>query len=87
MDHNKVVSLTMFIILKMVWFYCYRICFTFKEELEKLNEQVLYYDTDSVIYSCKPGEVKIPTGVFFGQMTVKRFSVNAAFKASYVLIY
>ena len=38
-------------------------------ELEKLNEQVLYYDTDSVIYSCKPGEVKIPTGVFLGQMT------------------
>ena len=76
----------MFIILIMVWFYCYRICFTFKEELEKLNEQVVYYDTDSVIYSCKP-EVKIPTGVFLGQMTVKRFSVNAAFKASYVLIY
>ena len=71
----------------MVWFYCYRICFTFKEELEKLNEQVLFYDTDSGIYSCKPGEVKIPTGVFLGQMTVKRFSVNAAFKASYVLIY
>ena len=38
-------------------------------ELEKLNEQVLYYDTDSVIYSYKPGEVKIPTGVFLGQMT------------------
>ena len=77
----------MFIILIMVWFYCYRICFTFKEELEKLNEQVVYYDTDSVIYSCKPGEVKIPSGVFLGQMTVKRFFVNAAFKASYVLIY
>ena len=30
---------------------------------------MLYYDTDSVIYSCKPGEVKIPTGVFLGQMT------------------
>ena len=38
-------------------------------ELEKLNEQVLYYDTDSVIYSCKPGEVKIPTGIFLGEMT------------------
>lgn len=38
-------------------------------ELEKLNEQVLYYDTDSVIYSCKEGEVKVPTGVFLGQMT------------------
>ena len=38
-------------------------------ELEKLNEQVLYYDTDSVIYSCKDGEVKIPTCIFLGQMT------------------
>ena len=31
-------------------------------EVEKLNEQVLFYDTDSVIYSCKEGEVKVPTG-------------------------
>ena len=38
-------------------------------ELEKLNEQVLYYDTDSVIYSCKEGEVKIFTGIFLEQMT------------------
>ena len=38
-------------------------------ELEKLENQVLYYDTDSVIYSYKEGEVKIPTGVFLGQMT------------------
>ena len=38
-------------------------------ELEKLENQVLYYDTDSVIYSCKPGEVKIPTGIFLGEMT------------------
>ena len=38
-------------------------------ELEKLEHQVLYYDTDSVIYSCKPGQFKIPTGVFLGEMT------------------
>ena len=38
-------------------------------ELEKLAEQVLYYDTDSVIYSYKEGDLKIPTGVFLGQMT------------------
>ena len=38
-------------------------------ELKKLNEQVLYYDTDSVIYSCKGGEVKIPTSIFLGEMT------------------
>ena len=39
------------------------------EELEKLGDQVLYYDTDSVIYSCKEGQIKIPTGVFLGDMT------------------
>ena len=38
-------------------------------ELEKLEEQVLYYDTDSVIYSWKEGEQVIPTGIFLGQMT------------------
>lgn len=38
-------------------------------ELEKLGDQVLYYDTDSVIYSYKPGQVKIPTGVFLGELT------------------
>ena len=39
------------------------------EELDKLKHQVLYYDTDSVIYSRKEGEVKIPTGNFLGDMT------------------
>ena len=38
-------------------------------ELEKLESQILYYDTDSVIYSCKPGQIKIPTGIFLGEMT------------------
>lgn len=38
-------------------------------ELEKLEGQVLYYDTDSIIYSYKEGEQLIPTGVFLGQMT------------------
>ena len=38
-------------------------------ELEKLGEQVLYYDTDSVIYSWREGQTKIPTGVFLGEMT------------------
>ena len=38
-------------------------------ELEKLEEQVLYYDTDSVIYSWKQDQPYIPTGVFLGQMT------------------
>ena len=39
------------------------------ESLEKLGQQVLYYDTDSVIYSYKEGEVQIPTGNFLGEMT------------------
>lgn len=38
-------------------------------ELDKLEKQVLYYDTDSVIYSWKEGQTKIPTGVFLGEMT------------------
>lgn len=37
-------------------------------ELDTLQSQVLYYDTD-LIYSCKSGEEKIPTGVFLGEMT------------------
>lgn len=39
------------------------------EYLEALNQQVLYYDTDSVIYSCKKGERKVETGCFLGEMT------------------
>ena len=38
-------------------------------KLEKLGEQVLYYDTDSVIYRWKEGEPFIPTGIFLGEMT------------------
>ena len=39
------------------------------EELQKLEEQVLYYDTDSVIYSWKEDQPFIPTGIFLGEMT------------------
>jgi hypothetical protein len=39
------------------------------ESLEKLQKRVLYFDTDSVIYSCKPGETDIPLGDFLGEMT------------------
>ena len=38
-------------------------------ELEKLGEQVLCYDTDSVIYRWKQGEPFISTGNFLGEMT------------------
>ena len=37
--------------------------------LERLGEQVLYYDTDSVIYRWKPGQCQIETGDFLGEMT------------------
>ena len=37
--------------------------------LEILNTQVLYFDTDSVVYKWKPGLVDIPLGDFFGDMT------------------
>ena len=34
--------------------------------LEKLQQRVLYYDTDLVIYKWRPGQVEIPLGVFLG---------------------
>ena len=39
------------------------------EALDELQEQVLYYDTDSVIYRWKAGQPSIPTGNFLGEMT------------------
>ena len=37
--------------------------------LEQLGERVLYYDTDSVIYVSKPGEMEAETGVYLGELT------------------
>ncbi|CAH3184361.1 unnamed protein product [Porites lobata] len=37
--------------------------------LETLQERVLYYDTDSVIYKWRPGQGEIPLGVFLGDFT------------------
>lgn len=39
------------------------------EELQKLEEQVLYYDTDSIIHRRKQDQVKLPLGKFLGQFT------------------
>ena len=36
---------------------------------EQVDEQVLYYDTDSVIYHWKSGQPYFPTGNFLGEMT------------------
>ena len=37
--------------------------------LERLGDQVMYYDTDSVIYRWKEGQNKLETGDFLGDMT------------------
>lgn len=37
--------------------------------LEQLEDRVLYYDTDSVIYIARDGEWDVPTGNFLGDMT------------------
>ena len=37
--------------------------------LEQLQQQVSYFDTDSVIFSWKPGQPNIPLGDFLGEMT------------------
>ena len=39
------------------------------EALDVLQQQVLYYDTDSVIYRWKPGQPSIPIGDYLGQFT------------------
>ena len=39
------------------------------EALEKLDERVLYYDTDSVIYKTQAGQEKLPLGDYLGQFT------------------
>ena len=37
--------------------------------LDQLNERVLYYDTDSVIFVSKPGESEPRLGPYLGQLT------------------
>jgi hypothetical protein len=39
------------------------------EVLNQLQERVLYYDTDSVIFVSKPGEPEPPLGPYLGQLT------------------
>ena len=38
-------------------------------ELKKLNERVLYFDTDSIIYISRPGEYDPPLGDYLGEFT------------------
>lgn len=39
------------------------------EHLKALGRQVVYYDTDSVLYSWREGQPLVPTGDFLGDMT------------------
>ena len=39
--------------------------------LNKLQERVLYYDTDSIVYFSKPGESEIETGSYLGMLANK----------------
>ena len=39
------------------------------ESLDTLQQQVLYYDTDSVIYRWRPNQPSITTGDFLEDMT------------------
>ena len=39
------------------------------EYLDQLGFQVLYFDTDSVVYTWKPGQPQIPLGDYLGEMT------------------
>ncbi len=41
------------------------------KKLDMLQERVLYYDTNSVIYVTKPGKPKPPLGNHFGKLTDK----------------
>ena len=38
------------------------------KSLEVPGDRVLYYDIDSMIYSCKPGQSEIPLGDYLGDM-------------------
>ena len=37
--------------------------------LEQLNRRVLYFDTDSIIYTSKEGDWEPPTGSYLGELT------------------
>jgi len=37
--------------------------------LDQLQQRVLYFDTDSVIYTIKPGQTEIQLGDYLGEMT------------------
>ena len=53
------------------------------EYLDTLGENVLYYDTDSVIYIQRPGDVDLPVGDYLGELTneLELYGKNAYIRA------
>lgn len=42
---------------------------TLYDNLERLDDRVIYYDTDSIIYKVKPGEYEPKLGNYLGELT------------------
>ncbi|PIK46161.1 hypothetical protein BSL78_16982 [Apostichopus japonicus] len=51
--------------------------------LDRLQERVLYFDTDSIIYVTKPGEWEPPTGDYLGDLTNEIDPKDGQFIASF----
>ena len=49
------------------------------EVLDQLQTRVLYYDTDSVIYTSKVGLPEMPLGDFLGDLTDEELGTNNLF--------
>ena len=55
-----------------IFIACFTTCWArlkLYEALHHLQQQVLYFDTDSVIYKWKPNEPELPLGQYLGQFT------------------
>ena len=55
-----------------IFIACFTTCWArlkLYEALHRLQQQVLYFDTDSVIYKWKPNEPELPLGQYLGQFT------------------
>lgn len=64
-DADKVTKTNIFISA----FTTCQACLKLYESLEELGDRVLYYDTDSIIYTWKPSQAEIPLGDYLGDTT------------------
>ena len=53
-------------------------CLKLYSYLEDLQQQILYFDTYSVIFSWKPGQSDIPLGDFLGKMTNWKTEISSS---------